>query len=97
MEPRFINTKLTALFFREDEDTIIASCPTLDIATCGSTLEEARKNFTEMVELFLEEAHRMGTLEQVLAECGWKKVKDQYIQPTLIATGMEDIRIPCSP
>jgi predicted RNase H-like HicB family nuclease len=61
--------KLTTLFFREDEHTIIATCPALDIATCGDTLEEARKNCAELIEFFFEEVIRMGTLEEVLAGC----------------------------
>jgi predicted RNase H-like HicB family nuclease len=93
MAKTVMDTNLTALFFREDENTVIAACPTLDISTCGSTLEEARKNFTEMVELFFEEAASMGTLEQVLTDCGWKKHNDKYFEPQLIATETETIKI----
>ncbi|MDR1113493.1 MAG: type II toxin-antitoxin system HicB family antitoxin [Candidatus Margulisbacteria bacterium] len=93
MDKSGIDTNLTALFFREDEDTIIAACPTLDISTCGKTLEEARKNFTELVELFFEEATNMGTLDQVLADCGWKKYNNKYFEPQLIATETERVKI----
>jgi predicted RNase H-like HicB family nuclease len=95
MKKYMMDTKLTALFFREDKNTIIASCPALDISTCGSTLEEARQNFNEMVDLFFEEAHKMGTLGKILAECGWKKIKNRYTQPVLIAAETENIQIPC--
>jgi predicted RNase H-like HicB family nuclease len=95
MRKEYLNAKLTVLFFREDKNTIIASCPTLDISTCGSTLEEARSNFSEMFELFVEEAMNMGTLDKILASCGWKKGKDHYTLPTLIDTETEDVKIPC--
>ena len=64
MKKKFIKTKLPVFFFREDENTIIASCPVLDISTCGDTLEEARSNFSELLDLFIEEATQMGTLEK---------------------------------
>ncbi|HNR30034.1 MAG TPA: type II toxin-antitoxin system HicB family antitoxin [Candidatus Hydrogenedentes bacterium] len=43
----------TALIERED-DGFVALCPELDIASQGSTVEEARAMLKEAVELFLE-------------------------------------------
>ena len=41
----------------EREDSIYVSfCPELDIASQGSTIEEAKENWKEAVELFLESA-----------------------------------------
>ena len=37
-------------------DGYVALCPELDIASQGNTIEEARSNLTEAVELFLETA-----------------------------------------
>ncbi|HXG92926.1 MAG TPA: type II toxin-antitoxin system HicB family antitoxin [Blastocatellia bacterium] len=47
--------QLTALIQRED-DAYVALCPELDIASQGDTVEEARENLVEAVELFLEAA-----------------------------------------
>ena len=44
---------LTATIYRED-DGFVALCPELDVASQGGTLEEARSNLREAVELFLE-------------------------------------------
>ena len=53
-----MNTKrLTALITRE-EDAYVALCPELDVASQGETVEAARLNLTEAVELFLETADR---------------------------------------
>ncbi len=41
----------TAVIEHED-DGYVALCPELDIASQGDTIEEARKNLTEAVELF---------------------------------------------
>jgi predicted RNase H-like HicB family nuclease len=47
--------ELTAIIERED-DTYVALCPELDIASQGSTVEEARLNLIEALELFFEHA-----------------------------------------
>jgi predicted RNase H-like HicB family nuclease len=47
--------EFTALIERED-DGYVALCPELDIASQGDSVEEAHKNLTEAVLLFLESA-----------------------------------------
>ncbi|MBM4245506.1 MAG: type II toxin-antitoxin system HicB family antitoxin [Deltaproteobacteria bacterium] len=47
--------ELTAILSREG-DGYVALCPELDIASQGSTVEEARRNLSEAVELFFETA-----------------------------------------
>ncbi|MFL6468549.1 MAG: type II toxin-antitoxin system HicB family antitoxin [Pyrinomonadaceae bacterium] len=46
---------LTATIWREDNG-YVALCPELDIASQGDTVEEARSNLREAVELFFEAA-----------------------------------------
>jgi predicted RNase H-like HicB family nuclease len=47
---------ITATIWRED-DEYVSFCPELDIASQGETIEEARANLREAVELFFETAH----------------------------------------
>jgi predicted RNase H-like HicB family nuclease len=47
--------QFTAIIEREG-DGFVALCPELDVASQGDTIEEARKNLQEAVELFLETA-----------------------------------------
>jgi predicted RNase H-like HicB family nuclease len=47
--------QFTAIIERED-DGYVALCPELDIASQGDTIEEARANLQEALELFLETA-----------------------------------------
>jgi predicted RNase H-like HicB family nuclease len=47
--------QLTAVIEAED-DGFVSSCPELDIASQGRTLEEARANLNEALELFFEVA-----------------------------------------
>lgn len=60
MAPRYnraMTTKrqLTAIIGRE-ENAYVALCPELDIASQGDTVEAARQNLVEALELFLEAA-----------------------------------------
>lgn len=47
--------QLTAIIEREG-DGYVALCPELDIASQGKTVEEARENLQEALELFFETA-----------------------------------------
>ncbi|MCW5979758.1 MAG: type II toxin-antitoxin system HicB family antitoxin [Bryobacteraceae bacterium] len=47
--------RMTAIIERED-DAFVALCPELDIASQGSTVEEARANLIEALTLFFEVA-----------------------------------------
>jgi predicted RNase H-like HicB family nuclease len=46
---------MTAIIERED-DGFVSLCPELDIASQGSTIEEARANLIEALTLFFEAA-----------------------------------------
>jgi predicted RNase H-like HicB family nuclease len=50
-----MKTTFTAIIELED-DMYVALCPELDIASQGATVEQAKENLTEAVELFLETA-----------------------------------------
>ena len=47
--------KLTAIIEREG-DGYVALCPELDVASQGDTVDEARNNLQEALELFFETA-----------------------------------------
>ena len=49
--------QLTAVIEREG-DGYVALCPELDIASQGATIEEARNNLVEALELFFETADK---------------------------------------
>jgi predicted RNase H-like HicB family nuclease len=50
-----LSKQLTAIIEREG-DGYVALCPELDIASQGDTVDEARVNLMEAVELFFEVA-----------------------------------------
>jgi len=47
--------RMTAIIERED-DGYVALCPELDIASQGSSVEDARSNLIEALQLFFEAA-----------------------------------------
>jgi predicted RNase H-like HicB family nuclease len=50
----------------------VASCPVLDVFTQGDTEQKARENLIEALTLFLTTCIEMGTLDDVLKQCGFK-------------------------
>jgi len=54
----------TAIIEKEG-NMYVALCPELDIASQGNSVEEARQNLKEAIELFLEEASPSEIKERV--------------------------------
>jgi predicted RNase H-like HicB family nuclease len=69
---------LTAVIQRS-EKCFVALCPELDVVSQGKTVEEARSNITEAVELFLETASP--------AELKQRLHREIYISPLEVAMG----------
>ena len=59
--------QLTA-FIERDGDGYVALCPELDVASQGSTVEEARNNLVEAVELFFETADQTEVRARLRSE-----------------------------
>ena len=60
----------TIRIFKEAR-AFVAHALELDVSSCGSSKEKALRNLKEAVRLFLEEAEKMGTLQQILEEAGY--------------------------
>ncbi len=72
--------QLTAIIER-DGDGVVSLCPELDIASQGDSIEEARDNLREALELFFAAASpkeikqhhpeiRIGTLQSIIRQSG---------------------------
>lgn len=59
--------RVTAVIERED-DAYVALCPELDIASQGSTIEEARSNLIEALTLFFEAADPSEVQQRLRSE-----------------------------
>jgi predicted RNase H-like HicB family nuclease len=59
--------QLTAIIEREG-DGYVSLCPELDIASQGNTVEEARANLREAIELFFESASPQEIVDRLPGE-----------------------------
>jgi hypothetical protein len=76
--------QFTTRIFKEGR-TFVAQALELDVSSCGGSKQKALGNLKEAVRLFLEEAERMGTLEQILEEAGYGKRKQKIARPNFIS------------
>jgi hypothetical protein len=64
--------QFTTRIFKEGR-SFVAHALELDVSSCAGSQERAIRNLKQAVRLFLEEARRMGTVEQILEEAGCSK------------------------
>jgi predicted RNase H-like HicB family nuclease len=69
-----VKLKLTEELWKEG-NMYVSYCPELDIASCGETIDQAKKNLGEVIQINLEEAQKMGTLENLLQEAGFDETQ----------------------
>jgi len=60
--------EFTSQVFKEGR-MFVAHTPELDISSCATTKTKALVNLQEAVRIFLEEAEKKGSLQQILKEC----------------------------
>ena len=69
--------KLTEELWREG-NMYISYCPELDIASCGETVDQAKKNLKEVILINLEEAQKLGTFDNLLEEAGFDETQGVF-------------------
>ena len=80
-----IQIEFDVIVFREDK-SYVTYCPEFDISSCGKSVEHAKEMLRTAIRLFLEETEKMGTLEEILEEAGYKKdVTGKWLPPKLVA------------
>ena len=77
--------KLTEEIWKEG-NMYVSYCPELDIASCGETIEKAKKNLKEVILINIKETQKMGTFEQFLQEAGFTESQDDvlYVRKELV-------------
>ncbi len=70
----------------EEGSMYVAHTHQLDVSSCGHSLEEAKKNIREAVELYLDEAEKLGTLNDLLEEAGFTlNEKKEWKEPEMLS------------
>jgi predicted RNase H-like HicB family nuclease len=85
--------KLPVSFLREGKK-YVAYTPALDLSTSGRTYKEAKRRFSEIVNIFFEELVKKDTLEEVLRDLGWKRVQSKWSPPVIISQELQSVRVP---
>ena len=77
--------KLTEEIWKE-ENMYVSYCPELDIASCGETIEQAKKNLKEVILINIEESQKMGTFNKLLQEAGFHESQGDvlYLRKELV-------------
>ncbi len=91
MQDVFVTTQI----FKED-DVFVSYCPQLNVSSFGDTPEDALESIHEALSLFLKECQRMGTLNEVLEEAGFRltakpvngrrQTPERWLPPVPVAT-----------
>lgn len=95
-----IKMLLAAVISQEKSNLYVSYCPVLDLYSQGSTSQEAEKNITEAILLFIESCVKRDTLTKVLKDCGFssphQKQRKRKLNPApeLTATNARQISIP---
>ena len=74
----------------------VAYSPELDISSCGKNANQAKTHLREAVSLFIEEAARMGTLNEILAEAGFERRGRTYRQRPILAREKMRLTLPAA-
>ena len=61
-------TKSMTMIIEREDDGYVAVCPEVDVASQGNTIEEARANLKEALELFFETASATEIEERLHSE-----------------------------
>lgn len=75
-----IKASLEVYFFEED-GVRIAYCPALNLSAYGSTIEEAKSEFAQILREHLEDCIAKNTLAADLVRHGWRKQPKEYVAP----------------
>ncbi len=81
-----IPIEFDAIIFQEGK-SFVAHCPELDVSSCGHSVDEARGGLKTAVRLFVGEAEKLGTLDDILKEAGCQLMDDgAWKAPRIVST-----------
>lgn len=93
MRKVMLEVSLPVSILREGKK-FIAYTPALDLSTSANTYEKVRERFNEIVKIFFEELIKRGTLEDVLRDLGWRRVRRKWSPPVVVSQESQTVRVP---
>jgi len=58
----------------QEGNMYVSYCPELDVSSCGKNVWQAKHNLIEAIEINIDEARRLGTLERFFEENGIEQI-----------------------
>jgi|ERR1035437_1241868 nitrogen fixation protein len=77
------------IFVVKEDKYFVAFCPALDLSAYADTSKKALESFKTEVKIFLDETHKLGTLEKYLLKNGWRLQQSKYEPPKQSITKIE--------
>jgi predicted RNase H-like HicB family nuclease len=87
-----MDIEYTVQVWKEGNQFIAHAMP-LDVVSSGPTPEDAKNAVKEAVHLFLDTVKEMGTLEEVLSECGYEVSGNKWVSPPWVAVERQSMAI----
>lgn len=81
---------LLNVIIKQEDKGYSVICPELNVASQGETFEEAISNIKEAVELYIETAEELGTLDEALEQLGLTKedLKKKSLIPVVVTANV---------
>ena len=92
MPKAHINFDIPLILLKEG-DIFVCMSPALDLVSHGDSYEDAVKSFRSTLSIFFAEIVKMGTLEKVLLDCGWQKIKRKFVPPQFIGEQNQSVQV----
>jgi predicted RNase H-like HicB family nuclease len=73
-----VKIKVTEEIWKEG-NMYVSYCPELDMASCGESVEESKKNQKEVISINFAECRKMGALNQLLQDAGFTEDQDNVL------------------
>lgn len=85
---------IPVIFIKEAEQ-FVAYTPALELCTTGLSIEDAKRNFEEIVAIFFDELIEAGTMRDVLEDLGWEfdDDDDNWVPPAIVSHSTESISV----
>ncbi len=87
-----IQVSFTTHIFKDD-DAYVAHVPELDVSSCGSSPDEARRNIHDAVRGFLEVCEEKGNLNEILEEAGCHFDRGVWQGPEFVSLDHETLTL----
>jgi hypothetical protein len=83
----------TTVHIWKEGDQYVAHAMPLDVMSSGPTPDSARHTLDEAMRAFLLTAANIGTLDQVLEDCGYERRGDHWQSPNFVALERHELAL----